>query len=151
MESKISVDDQNYMIEAIKEGKLAQDKTGENPPVGVVIVKDSNIIGRGHTSMQGGNHAEINALLQAGDNAKEATLYTTLEPCSHYGLTPPCCKAVLEAGIKRVVIGLVDPNLKVNGKGIEYLKRNHVEVLVGFHEEEIKRDLKQYLDRIGVK
>ncbi|WP_456278833.1 bifunctional diaminohydroxyphosphoribosylaminopyrimidine deaminase/5-amino-6-(5-phosphoribosylamino)uracil reductase RibD [Bacillus sp. AK128] len=136
------------MYEAILEGRLAKGKTGGNPPVGVIIVKDGEIVGKGHTSMQGGNHAEVNALKQAGDKAKGAPLYSTLEPCFHYGLTPPCCEAVEEAGIKRVVIGIIDPYFKVNGKGVNFLKKQHIEVVTDLYTDEIKRDLKDYLTKV---
>lgn len=141
-------DDKKFMFEAILEGELAQRKTGENPPVGVIIVKNGEVVGKGHTSMQGGNHAEINALKQAGEKAEGATLYSTLEPCSHYGLTPACCEAVEKAGIQRVVIGIQDPYEKVNGKGIDYLKQHQIDVKVGLYEDEIKEDLKVYLKRV---
>ncbi|WP_067729833.1 bifunctional diaminohydroxyphosphoribosylaminopyrimidine deaminase/5-amino-6-(5-phosphoribosylamino)uracil reductase RibD [Oceanobacillus damuensis] len=136
------------MFEAILEGRLAQGRTGENPPVGVIIVKDGEIVGRGHTSMQGGSHAEINALRQAGKKAEGATLYSTLEPCAHDGLTPPCCEAVSKAGIKRVVIGIKDPNEKVNGEGINHLIQHEVVVEAGLFENKIQEDLNNYLKRI---
>ena len=98
--------------------------------------------------MQGGNHAEVNALLQAGDRANGATLYSTLEPCSHYGLTPPCCEAVAKAGIRTVFIGIQDPYYKVDGRGIAYLSKNGIEVHIGLYDETIRQDLKEYLERV---
>ncbi|MBA4496209.1 bifunctional diaminohydroxyphosphoribosylaminopyrimidine deaminase/5-amino-6-(5-phosphoribosylamino)uracil reductase RibD [Paenactinomyces guangxiensis] len=141
--------DLEFMMEAVKEGKLARGKTGTNPPVGAIIVQNGEIVGRGHTSELGGPHAEVNALRAAGDQAKGATVYCTLEPCAHWGRTGPCCEALVEAGVKRVVVGIRDPFPKVDGKGMDYLLKHGVEVTVGFCEEEIKKDLKEFLDRVA--
>jgi|GEM_PF-4620183 len=92
-----------------------------------MIVKNGKIIGRGHTSKLGGPHAEINALHVAGAEAKDATVYVTLEPCAHWGHTGPCCEALTKAKVKRVVIGIRDPFPLVNGKGIEHLKKHGVD------------------------
>jgi riboflavin biosynthesis protein RibD len=143
------VTDKEYMWEAILEGRKAQGKTGVNPAVGAIIVKDGKIIGRGHTSELGGPHAEVNALREAGDEAKGATVYCTLEPCAHWGRTGPCCEALTEAGVAKVVVGIEDPFPKVNGKGIKHLQDHGVEVVVGgFYEDVIREDLKEFLDRV---
>lgn len=141
--------DFEYMMIAVEEGRKAQGKTGPNPPVGAIIVKEGIIVGRGHTSQPGGPHAEINALREAGEKAKDATLYCTLEPCAHWGRTGPCCVALTDAGIARVVIGIIDPSSKVNGKGIDHLQKHGVEVSVGFCEEVIRKDLKDFLERVA--
>ncbi|WP_124728313.1 bifunctional diaminohydroxyphosphoribosylaminopyrimidine deaminase/5-amino-6-(5-phosphoribosylamino)uracil reductase RibD [Staphylospora marina] len=140
--------DLEYMQEAVLEGRKAQGKTGTNPPVGAIIVKDGEIVGRGHTSHLGGPHAEVNALRMAGEKAKGATVYCTLEPCSHYGRTPPCAEALVKAQVARVVVGILDPYPKVNGKGVEYLRQHGIEVSVGYLEEIIKEDLKEFLERV---
>ena len=124
------VDDVAYMKRAIALAKLATGHTSPNPLVGAVVVKDNTIIGEGYHHKAGTAHAEVHALNQAGENAKGATLYVTLEPCSHYGKTPPCAFRIIEAGIGKVVIGSTDPNPLVAGKGIELLKEAGIEVIV---------------------
>ena len=118
--------------------------TKPNPMVGCVIVKDSEIIAEGYHMKYGSNHAEINALedLNKNNNISEAefrqlTLYCTLEPCCHHGKTGPCTDAIIKSGIKKVVIGIKDPNPKVSGSGIKQLEDNGIEVLSGFFEEEL--------------
>jgi diaminohydroxyphosphoribosylaminopyrimidine deaminase/5-amino-6-(5-phosphoribosylamino)uracil reductase len=103
-------------------------ETAPNPSVGCVLVKNARVIGRGHTSPGGRPHAETEALAQAGPAARGATVYVTLEPCSHTGKTPPCAAALIEAGVKRVVIGTTDPNPKVNGQGAAMLRAAGIEV-----------------------
>lgn len=124
------VDDVAYMKRAIALAKLATGHTSPNPLVGAVVVKDNTIIGEGYHHKAGTAHAEVHALNQVGENAKGATLYVTLEPCSHYGKTPPCALRIIEAGIAKVVIGSTDPNPLVAGKGIEILKEAGIEVVV---------------------
>lgn len=99
-----------------------------NPHVGACIIKDGELVGHGYHPYAGAPHAEIFALQQAGERARGATLYVTLEPCCHYGRTPPCTQAVLKAGIARVVVGMTDPNLEVSGKGIQQLRQAGVRV-----------------------
>jgi len=106
-----------------------------NPFVGCVIVKDGKIIGEGSHKFFGGSHAEINALKEAGSKAKGAEIYVSLEPCSHYGKTPPCTKAIIKAGIKKVVVALKDPNPLVNGKGLTELKNAGIETETGLLAE----------------
>ena len=124
----LSLDDK-FFLEALEQAFHAVGRTYPNPPVGSVIVKDDQIVGRGYTSPAGGSHAEINALSQAKFKAFGATLFTTMEPCHHFGRTPPCTRAIIEAGIKKVVIGVSDPNPEVNGKGIQCLVDARLEVL----------------------
>lgn len=114
--------DEMFFEEALRQAYMAVGRTHPNPPVGAVVVKDGVVIARGHTEVAGGLHAEIVALNQAGENAKGATLYVTLEPCNHFGKTPPCVDRILEAGIKRVAVSLRDPNPHVKGGGLERLK-----------------------------
>lgn len=102
-----------------------------NPAVGCLIVKDDIVLGRGWTQPGGRPHAETEALLQAGARAKGATAYVTLEPCAHYGQTPPCAEALIAAGIKRVVAGIADSDTRVSGKGLELLQAAGIEVVEG--------------------
>lgn len=110
-----------------------------NPLVGAVVVKEGRIVGKGYHPYYGAPHAEVFALQEAKENARGATLYVNLEPCAHYGKTPPCTKEIIKAGIKRVVIGMKDPNPLVNGKGIEELKEAGIEVETGILIEEASR------------
>lgn len=112
--------------------------TSPNPMVGAVIVKDGKIVGKGFHSKAGTPHAEIIALESAKEKAKGSTLFINLEPCVHFGKTPPCCDEVIKSGIKKVVIGMKDPNPLVNGKGINRLKRSGIEVEVGILEKEAR-------------
>jgi len=110
------------MQRAIALAESALGTTSPNPAVGAVVVKDGAIIGQGFTLTPGQSHAEIGALQQAGDLARGATLYTTLEPCCHFGRTPPCTQAIIAAGIKQVYVAVIDPNPKVAGKGLTELE-----------------------------
>lgn len=123
------MDDVVYMKRAIALAKLATGHTSPNPLVGAVVVKGNTIIGEGYHHKAGTAHAEVHALNQAGDNAKDATLYVTLEPCSHYGKTPPCVLRIIDSGIAKVVVGSTDPNPLVAGKGIQLLKEAGIEVV----------------------
>jgi diaminohydroxyphosphoribosylaminopyrimidine deaminase/5-amino-6-(5-phosphoribosylamino)uracil reductase len=109
-----------------------------NPSVGAVIVKDGKIVGIGRTADSGRPHAETIALEMAGANALGADMYVTLEPCCNHGKTPPCVNTILNAGIKRVIIATHDPSEKVNGEGMEYLRKNGIEVLSGVMEEQAR-------------
>jgi len=113
--------------------------TSPNPMVGAVVVKGGKVVGKGFHQAAGGAHAEIHALEDAGKEAKGATLYVTLEPCNHTGLTPPCTNGILQSGIKRVVAGMMDPNPRVTGGGLAFLKSQGVEVTVDVLEEECRR------------
>ena len=116
----------------------AEGWTSPNPMVGAVIVKDGRIIGQGYHQRAGAAHAEVVALRQAGAQARGATLYVTLEPCNHTGRTPPCCGAILAAGVSRVIVAARDPNRITNGRGIARLRRAGVHVLVGALEREAR-------------
>ena len=140
-----------YMRKALELAKLAEGRTSPNPLVGAVVVKDGQIIGRGYHHQAGGPHAEVFALEEAGEEACGAELYVTLEPCSHYGRTPPCTKKIIESQIKKVHIAMVDPNPLVAGKGIEQLKEAGIEVEVGILEEEARRLNEVFLKYIVTK
>lgn len=131
--------DEDYMREALRIARYAEGRTSPNPLVGAVIVRDGRIIAEGWHRKAGTPHAEIHALRMAGDLARGATLYVTLEPCSHYGRTGPCAKAVAEAGIARVVVAMQDPNPKVAGRGMEMLRAAGVEVCCGVLAAEAAR------------
>jgi len=123
---------------ALRLALKAKGLTSPNPLVGALVVKDGCVIGRGYHEKSGLPHAEIVALDDAGKAAKGATLYVTLEPCTHFGKTPPCVDRIIQSGIKRVVIGMVDPNPVNNGKGIQLLRNHKIAVEVGFCEEKLK-------------
>jgi diaminohydroxyphosphoribosylaminopyrimidine deaminase/5-amino-6-(5-phosphoribosylamino)uracil reductase len=124
---------------ALQEAERGLGRTSPNPVVGAVVVKAGRVVGKGHHARAGGPHAEIAALKKAGKIAKGATLYTTLEPCDHYGRTPPCSEAILAAGVTRVVCGSADPNPLVNGRGIARLRRARVKVETGVLRAEADR------------
>jgi diaminohydroxyphosphoribosylaminopyrimidine deaminase/5-amino-6-(5-phosphoribosylamino)uracil reductase len=129
-----------FMSEAVVLARRAVGRTAPNPSVGAVVVQDGRIVGRGFHPRAGLPHAEVYALDEAGDKARGATLYVTLEPCNHQGRTPPCTEAVIRAGIARVVAGALDPNPLVAGRGFERLKAAGVQVDVGVLADEC-RDL----------
>lgn len=139
------------MKRALILAKNGEGYTNPNPMVGAVIVKNGKIIGEGWHEAYGSNHAEINAFKNASFDVKGGTMYVTLEPCSHYGKTPPCAKAIVEKGIKKVVIGLTDPNPLVSGNGIKILKENRIEVVTGILEEEGKKLNEVFLKYITTK
>ena len=128
--------DEQYMRRAIELARLGAGWTAPNPLVGAVIVKDGRIIGEGYHERYGQLHAERNAIASLTESAYGATLYVTLEPCCHYGKTPPCTEAILEQGIGRVYIGSRDPNPLVAGKGAKILREHGVEVIEDFLREE---------------
>ena len=131
--------DQNYMLQAIQLAKQGEGWTNPNPMVGAVIVKNGRIIGKGYHKKCGELHAERNAIASLTESAEGATIYVTLEPCCHYGKTPPCTEAIIEQKIKRVVIGSRDPNPKVSGKGIKMLQEAGIEVIEDFMRKECDR------------
>ena len=131
--------DQNYMLQAIQLAKQGEGWTNPNPMVGAGIVKNGRIIGKGYHKKCGELHAERNAIASLTESAEGATIYVTLEPCCHYGKTPPCTEAIIEQKIKRVVIGSRDPNPKVSGKGIKMLQEAGIEVIEDFMREECDR------------
>ncbi|AEG14827.1 riboflavin biosynthesis protein RibD [Desulfofundulus kuznetsovii DSM 6115] len=131
--------DEYYMQMALDLARRALGRTSPNPMVGAVLVKDGQVIGRGYHARAGTPHAEIHALNEAGEQAAGATLYVTLEPCCHRGRTGPCTEAILDAGVKRVVAAMTDPNPLVAGRGLERLRQAGVEVTVGVMEEEARK------------
>jgi diaminohydroxyphosphoribosylaminopyrimidine deaminase / 5-amino-6-(5-phosphoribosylamino)uracil reductase len=126
--------DQVFMNKALRLAARGLGQTSPNPMVGAVVVKSNEMVGRGYHEVVGGPHAEVNALRAAGDKAKNGTLYVTLEPCNHQGRTPPCTLAVLGAGISRVVVGMSDPNPRVEGGGALFLRKHGLAVDVGILE-----------------
>lgn len=129
----------DYMKRALELAQKGRGFVNPNPLVGAVIVKNSKIIGEGWHECFGKAHAEINAFSNAVEAVDGAELYVTLEPCSHYGKTPPCAKTIVEKGIKKVYIGMKDPNPFVSGKGIEVLQEAGIEVVCGIYEQECKK------------
>jgi len=128
--------DKKYMKRAIELALKGEGWTRPNPLVGAVIIKDGKIIGEGYHERYGQGHAEVNAFLNATEDVTDSTLYVTLEPCSHYGKTPPCAQLIVSKKIKKVVIGQVDPNPLVSGNGIRLLEENGIEVISGVLEAE---------------
>jgi len=143
--------DIKYMKRALELAKKGIGYTNPNPLVGAVIVKDGRIIGEGYHALYGSSHAEVNAFKNAKEDVKGATLYVTLEPCSHYGNTPPCANTIVEKGIKKVIIGLKDPNPLVAGRGIKILQDNGIEVITGVLEEEGRKLNEIFLKYITTK
>lgn len=133
------MNDEQYMRIAIDLAKQGVGNVNPNPLVGSIVIKDNEIIGRGWHKQCGGPHAEVFALDEAGDNAKGATIYVTLEPCSHYGKTPPCAKKIIDFGIKKCVIANLDPNPLVAGNGIKMLREAGIEVITGVLDKEAKK------------
>lgn len=126
------MNDEKWMLRAIELARKGEGTTTPNPLVGAVLIdEEERLVGEGWHHRAGEAHAEVNALLQAGDKARGATAYVTLEPCSHYGRTGPCCEALIQAGVKRVVVAIGDPNPKVAGNGIRRLREAGIEVNVG--------------------
>lgn len=131
--------DSLYMARALELAKLGIGYTNPNPLVGAVIVKDGRIIGEGYHKKYGDSHAEVDAFNHATEDVAGATMYVTLEPCSHFGKTPPCAHAIVKKGIKKVVVAMDDPNPLVAGKGINILREHGIEVVTGVMEQEAKK------------
>jgi len=125
-----------YMDLALQNAQAMKGQTDPNPLVGSVIVNDNRIVGVGSHLKAGEPHAEIHAIRMAGDKAKGGTIYVTLEPCSHHGRTGPCAVAIVEAGIKKVVIATLDPNPVVTGRGVKILEDAGIEVVIGVQEQQ---------------
>lgn len=134
----MSTVDITYMKRALSLARKGLGKTSPNPAVGCVIVRDGVVVGEGYHKKAGAPHAEMLALAMAGAAAKGADVYVTLEPCCHHGKTPPCCDALIAAGVRRVVAGMVDPFLQVAGKGLQILRQAGIQVEVGLLEEQCK-------------
>jgi diaminohydroxyphosphoribosylaminopyrimidine deaminase/5-amino-6-(5-phosphoribosylamino)uracil reductase len=128
----------DYMEQALALARLALGQTSPNPAVGAVVVKDGEVVGQGYTQPPGAAHAEVMALEQAGEQARGGCMYVTLEPCCHYGRTPPCSQAIIGAGIAEVHIAALDSNPLVSGRGREELEGAGVRTSVGSHEEDAK-------------
>jgi diaminohydroxyphosphoribosylaminopyrimidine deaminase/5-amino-6-(5-phosphoribosylamino)uracil reductase len=141
-------DDQRFMQLSLTLGRRGQGRTWPNPAVGAVVVKDGVIVGRGWTRPGGRPHAEVEALKHAGDAARGATLYVTLEPCSHVGKSPPCADAIIVAGIARVVSAIEDPNPEVAGQGHARLRAAGIVVDVGLSAAEAAHDHAGHFRRI---
>ena len=140
--------DQRFMQLALTLGRRGQGRTWPNPAVGAVVVKDGVIVGRGWTQPGGRPHAEPEALARAGEAARGATLYVTLEPCSHFGKSPPCADAVIAAGLARVVAAIEDPNPEVAGNGFAKLRAAGIAVDVGLFAAEAAHDHAGHIRRI---
>ena len=123
--------DQRWMYLALALGARGLGKTWPNPSVGCVIISNDKVVGRGFTAAGGRPHAEILALEQAGKLAENSTVYVTLEPCSHHGKTGPCVEALVKAKVRRVVVSLKDPDVRVCGRGIKALKQAGISVSLG--------------------
>lgn len=133
-------DDELYMMRCLQLAVMAEGQTSPNPMVGAVVVHDGKIIGEGYHHRAGEPHAEPNAIASVRDESllKEATMYVSLEPCSHWGKTPPCADLIVRKGLKKVVIATLDPNPKVAGRGVKILQDAGIEVVVGVLEEEAR-------------
>lgn len=136
------------MKQALSLANLALGQVSPNPAVGAVVVKDGEVVGQGYTQPPGSAHAEVMALKQAGKKARGSSLYVTLEPCSYYGRTPPCTKAIIDAGISEVHMAMLDPNPLVCGNGESELEREDIRTYVGEHEEEARQINESYIKYI---
>jgi len=137
-----------FMKKAIALARKGSFRVSPNPRVGCILVKNGKIISKGYHQCFGETHAEINALRQAGMKAKGSTMYINLEPCCHYGKTPPCSEAIIEAGVKEVVVGMVDPNPLVNGEGLRELKARGIKIKLGVLGEECAKLNEPYIKYI---
>ncbi|KTS71521.1 bifunctional diaminohydroxyphosphoribosylaminopyrimidine deaminase/5-amino-6-(5-phosphoribosylamino)uracil reductase RibD [Pantoea stewartii] len=140
--------DERYMARALELARRGRFTTMPNPNVGCVIVRDGDIVGEGWHQRAGEPHAEVHALRMAGARARGATAYVTLEPCSHHGRTPPCCDALIEAGVKRVVAAMQDPNPQVAGRGLHRLQQAGIEVSHGLMMQEAEALNRGFLKRM---
>ena len=133
------------MSHALELARRAEGRVSPNPPVGAVLVRDGAVIGSGFTQPPGQSHAEVVALREAGEAARGAALYTTLEPCSHHGRTPPCTDAIIEAGVAEVHAAMLDPNPNVRGGGMAILADAGVSTRIGESEAKARRLLEAYV------
>jgi diaminohydroxyphosphoribosylaminopyrimidine deaminase / 5-amino-6-(5-phosphoribosylamino)uracil reductase len=131
-------DDIHHMTHALRLAERAQGRTAENPAVGCVLVRGACVVGQGWTGDGGRPHAETQAIVSAGEHARGATAYVTLEPCAHYGQTPPCSQALMDAGIARVVVACGDSDPRVAGRGIALLQDAGIAVTCGILEPEAR-------------
>jgi diaminohydroxyphosphoribosylaminopyrimidine deaminase/5-amino-6-(5-phosphoribosylamino)uracil reductase len=137
-----------YMEQALSLAKLALGQSSPNPAVGAVVVNNDEVVGQGYTQPAGSHHAEIKALQQAREKARGGALYVTLEPCCHYGRTPPCTRAIIESGIAEVYMATLDVNPLVCGRGKEELEKEGIKVHVGDHEDEAREIVEAYMKYI---
>ncbi len=142
-----AADDRRFMAAALRLSQWHTGLTVTNPSVGCIVVRDGAIVGQAVTAVGGRPHAETQALAVAGEKARGATVYVTLEPCSHYGHTPPCANALVAAGVSRVVVCLNDPDPRVSGRGFGILREAGITVETGLMEDEGRRVLAAYLSR----
>lgn len=140
--------DRRFMRMALGLGRRGQGRTWPNPPVGCVITREGRVVGRGWTADGGRPHAEVRALQMAGEAARGATAYVTLEPCAHHGQTPPCAEALAEAGVARVVVGASDPDSRVAGRGVAILRAAGIEVTEEVCAALAEADLAGFLSRV---
>ncbi len=141
--------DNAYMTQALRLAEKGLYTAMPNPVVGCVIVNEGAVVGEGWHEITGEDHAEIHALRMAGDRARGATVYVTLEPCAHHGNTPPCADALVAAGVTEVVIGLRDPNPEVDGRGIGILERAGIRVRSGVQVADVQRQLEGFVSRVS--
>jgi diaminohydroxyphosphoribosylaminopyrimidine deaminase/5-amino-6-(5-phosphoribosylamino)uracil reductase len=139
----------DYMKQALSLAKLALGQVSPNPAVGAILVRDGEVVGQGYTLPPGSWHAEVMALNQAGDKSRGSVMYVTLEPCSHYGRTPPCTRAIIENGVSEVHMAMIDPNPLVSGKGENALEREGIRTYVGECEEEAREINEAYIKFIN--
>lgn len=144
----MNLDDELLMHRCLELAKQALGKTSPNPLVGAVVIKEGEIIGEGFHPGAGQPHAEVFALREAGAAAAGSTVYVNLEPCNHYGRTPPCTEALIEAGVSKVVVGMVDPDPRVQGGGIDRLRQAGIEVVVGIAEPACQELNEAFVHRI---
>ena len=135
----------SYMGIALTVGKKARGISSPNPPVGAVLVKNEQVISEGFTGRPGSPHAEVMAITSAGDGVKGSVLYVTLEPCCHFGRTPPCTEAIIESEVSKVYIAIKDPDIRVSGKGIDRLQKAGIEVVLGVGKKEAEVDLEAHI------
>jgi diaminohydroxyphosphoribosylaminopyrimidine deaminase/5-amino-6-(5-phosphoribosylamino)uracil reductase len=131
--------DEYFMHLALRQALKGKGKTSPNPLVGAVVVKNGRILSRGYHERAGLAHAEVVALDEAGNHARGASLYVTLEPCTHYGRTPPCVDRIIKSGIKEVIVGMIDPNPLNNGRGIKILKQHKIKTRVGILGDKLNK------------
>jgi len=143
----MTADADHFMQLALAEGRKAIPLSQDNPPVGCVLVRNGQVVASGHTNAPGEPHAEAMALQQLGEVAGEITAYVTLEPCSFHGRTPSCAKALIAAGIRKVCVGMIDPDPRNNGRGIALLREAGIDVQVGVLESQVVRELSPYLGK----
>ena len=148
MNEPFSPQDVAFMQLALDLAKQGEFTTTPNPSVGCVLVKDGKVVGKGFHAKAGEPHAEVMALREAGKNARGATAYVTLEPCSHFGRTPPCAKGLVEAGVSKVIAAMCDPNPQVAGKGLQILSDAGIQSAVGLLEENAEQLNKGFLKRM---